>query len=148
MAVSSVPAAVAGFLAQLESAVPAGTGVYDGVVRQGQSTTQFVVVDGWKMEHREPATFGAVPGFFTIEEVYELTGYVRVLEGSESQSVSRQTAFQVWDAVEQAVRADPTLGGAVRVSWLSSMTGTQGAADGARGNGTQLDFELHCEARI
>lgn len=148
MAVSAIPAAVDGLISAITAAVPAGTGVYDGVIREGQSTEQFVVISGWVSDEREPATFGAGFGQFTIEEQFEIQGYVRCLEGSGVQQVSRQQAFSVFDAVEQAVRADPTLGGAVRVAWVKRILGTQGAANGARGNGTQLDFEVHCEARI
>lgn len=148
MAVSAIPAAVSGLLAAIGAQVPSGTGVYDGVVREGQSTESFVVISGWVSDERAPATFGAGFGQFTIEEQFEIQGYVRCLEGSTVQQVSRQQAFTVFEAVEQAVRADPTLGGAVRVAWVKRVLGTQGAANGARGNGTQLDFEVHCEARI
>ena len=145
---TTIPAAISGFLSQCQAAVPAGTGVYDGIVRVGQSTASFVAVTGWVSDERAPATFGATPGFFTLEEHYEIQGFIRCLEGSEDQTVSRGQAFAVWDAIEQAVRADPTLGGAVRVSWLRRQEGIQGANEGARGNGTQITFELHCEARI
>lgn len=147
MAVTAIPAAIESFLAAATTAVPTGTGVFDGIVRAGQSQTSLVVVTGWESEEREPATFGGAQ-FFTIEERFTLLGYIRCLEGSESQSVSRGQAFAVFEALETAVRDDPTLAGAVRVSWFSRLVGTQGAADAARGNGTQIDWGLFCEARI
>lgn len=147
MASTAIPAAIAGFMSMAKSAVPAGTGVYDGSVRTGQSTSSFVVVSGWQSDERAPASFGG-PQRFTIEEEFEIVGYIRCLEGSEDQTQSRGAAFAVFEALESAVRADPTLGGAVRVSWFRRQAGTQGPADAARGNGTQIDFELHCEQRL
>lgn len=144
---SAVPAAIAGFLAAASEAVDPEVGVYDGVVRAGQSTDQFLVVTGWSTTEREPKTFGG-PNRFSVEEEFLVTGYIRCLEGSEDQTVSRARAFDIFGAVESAVMTDPTLGGAVRVSWLAGHQGTQGPADGARGNGCQIDFELHCEQRL
>lgn len=144
---STVPAAIDGFLAQIRSAVPDGVGVYDTQVQSGQSVTSLIVVTGWENTSREPATMGG-PHHFAMEEQYDITGYMRVVEGSSDQTVSRNAVFDLWAAVENAVMSDQTLGGAVRVSWLSHQVGTGGSPDGARGNGTQIDFLLHCQARL
>lgn len=147
MAVTAVPAAITGLLSQITAAAPAGVDVCDGVVRTGQSSSSFVVVTGWETADRQPATIGG-PLHFSVEEHFELTGFIRCLEGSEDQTESRQQAFAVFEAIEMAVRSDPTLGGAVRVAWVSRHAGVQGPADGSRGNGTQIDFTVFCEARL
>jgi hypothetical protein len=126
--------------------VPHGVGVFDADPKAGQPDAAFVQVAGWQITMRDPATFGALD-FFTIEEQFDITGIVWAYAGDSSQSVSRLAALTIFQTVEAAVRADPTLGNTVRVCWFSHHAGAQGVtAQG--GTGTQIDWALHCEARI
>jgi hypothetical protein len=100
---------------------------------------------GWENEH-SPATLGGGPRGFQVEEVYDLTGLIRCFRG-DSIVTARTQALLIFAAVEAQVRADPQLGGAIRVCWITRSTGKLGPTNKG-GTACEIDFALHCEARI
>lgn len=118
--------------------------VYDGPPYQ-YTEPDYIIVDGFDFDERRPATFGG-PRKFQIEEVYVLQGQIVTNRGSNVPVEARTAALTIFEALETAVRADPTLGGAVTASWLGKASGrVGGTANGVR---AEIIFELTCNARV
>lgn len=107
----------------------------------------YVLIRGWDYEMQEPASLGGGPNGFQIEEHYEITGLIRSYRGDSVQADTRARALAIFAAIQQAVRTDPSLGGVIRVCWMDKGTGTQGPTSHG-GTACEIDFALHCEARL
>lgn len=143
-ATTTIPNAITALLAVIEAAVPTGTQVSDGAPVE-YTAPNAVYIDGWT-SNQAPASLAASPSF-QVEEDYEIEGTIRAYQGDVDQAASRTTAFALFKAIQTGIRADPRLGGAVRVAWITKNDGAQGGTD-IGGVATEIDFAVHCEARI
>lgn len=118
--------------------------VYDGAPHK-YGEPDYLVLNGFEVDGREPATFGG-PRSFSIEEDYSLLAEIAANRGSGVASEARSGAFAIWKAFEAALRQDPTLGGNVIACWISQASSrTEGTANGIA---TQITLEIRCKARV
>ena len=140
---STVPAALDYLAAQIPVQLPVGAQLCDGMPGEYPSAA-FVALLGWKLEGA-PATLGG-PVRFGVEEHYTIAMLARGYAG-DSMSAARLVASQLFDAVQSTVRADPTFGGAIRVSWVESADAQQGPTTPS-GWACEIEVAVHCEARL
>ena len=145
---STVNAAIAGFIAQLAaSADLSGVTVHDGPPVTA-STPEWIAV-GWQPGSTESVSMTwdwAQIGGQRSEETYDVLCSFAVSSGDADMNTRRARAIVIRDAIAAAVRADWTLGGAVRLAHLSEGVMHQEQTD--RGSAIGFTFTLSCTARI
>ena len=154
MSTSVIPDLIARLVTTFDSALPADVLVVDGDIVTGEPGTTLMV--GWDDPDNERATSAtsnqewAGIGAKARNEDGEITCLVVALDGNSVMATARATAKAVTDAVENALRADPNLGGAVPgLMWVSYGTRTevrQWLSD--QGAVCSITFEIAFKARI
>lgn len=140
---TTVDAAIAYLVSALPANMPANSEVVDGVPTEYTSALM-VAVTGWELD-QAPATLGG-PIRFQVEETYTVTLAVRAFV-PDSMQAARSAYISLYNAIQATVRADPTLGGAIRVSWVERDKPTQGPTD-IGGYAVEGEITIRCEARI
>lgn len=125
-----------------------------------------VVADGWTAERADTAlVIGITPedpetgntpvwaqvGANTTWEQFAIPCVLWAYRGGDVMKTARDAAFAVYNAVDAMVRADPTLGGALRsgTAILTNLrieqTGT--AAEAGDGRACEIRFDVVCKSR-
>lgn len=142
MATSTIPALKAALLSLLAArAGLAGVQVVYGapLPNPGREFISLGGTDG----SQETAALGRL----RREEEYRLTIYVSVLREGQDQQAATERVFALVAEVEDAVRADPSVGGVVRTALLDGpFTLEEGATDTHRT--ALVTVSLLCNARI
>lgn len=147
---TTIPNAITYVLGTLQSVVPTGTIVSDGIPRLG-NPAQFIAYTGYETSSRAPSAFGAgaARGFFLIEEQYTLAFEIFCWDGGSSYAVTRDASLLIFEAFENVIRTDPSLGNNVRAAWIEKQTGIDGPSASQNGGSVStITIELHCEAQI
>ena len=142
MATSTIPAT----LDALVAALRARPALVDTVVHDGtpitEEGTQYVAV-GWSDEdtssvsgRQEPATLGNL----RRAETYDINCQACAWDGSTEMKVARDRAFAIFAEVEDALRADGTIGGNVIFADIGSYTVRQVQTTG--GALVTIDFTI------
>lgn len=92
-------------------------------------------------------TWGAI-GAKRRDEAGQVTCAVVVQTGDPTIKPSRDRAFVVLASLEQALVADPTLGGAVDAGWLLPLTGSVSQWQNELGSFCRLAFAVTYKARL
>lgn len=135
MATSSIPAAIDGLLTLLRANVDSSTQVVDGFPRFTVTDTDLIAVGGKPAPTAEGTQTAAVLGGRKRDENYVLHVTCSSSRGGEDQKAVRDRAFALLAVLENVVRNDITLGGAVRTAQVEggitlSQTDVDTAADG------------------
>lgn len=148
---TTLPNAVSALLAVMRASVPAETDVsiepvqvLDGDPLE-HAAEDYVVFKGVHNYTQAPAGLGSG---FPLEESYELEFFVRSWRGGPDLSVARNQALLIFADIEAGIRADVTLGGAIRHCWISSMQLEQGMLPKSSAVATELSVYVACKARI
>lgn len=142
MATSTIPALKAGLLSLLSArAGLSGVQVVYGAPLPNPGR-EFISLGGTEGEQQTAAL-----GRLRREEEYRLTIYASVLREGLDQQACTERAFELVEEIEDAVRADPTIGGAVRTALVDGpFTLEEGATDAHRT--ALVTIALLCTARI
>lgn len=152
MATSTIPAAIDGLLALL-AARPALAGVplYDGPPLSETSTPHRIVVgyDGTDQSVDGDQEWASSPyqAPTSRDERYVIRCLAEAWTGSTTLKSARDDAFTLLAEIEQAVRGDPTLGGAVLYAGLGGGITVQQPQTDA-GALCSVTFGVVCRARI
>ena len=120
--------------------------VFDGDPRQGEFNYVAAVL-GQGQWLNTPAGIGAGSPSFSIDEEYTIDARLACWDQTINQTLTRASIATAYEAVLAGVRADPTLGGIAKWSYLSALTYEQGPTDSS-GSFAQLDLSLSVHARI
>jgi hypothetical protein len=149
MATSTIPAAIAGLLATLRAAPGlAGVVVHDGPPVTAE-TPDWVAVGYDPTDPLTSVDASQVPaslGNRGREESYDILCSLASRSGDEDMAPRRARAMEMFAAVEAAVRADVTLGGAVRTAQIASYSLTQEQT--RQGASAGVSFRIACSARL
>lgn len=145
---STLPAAIDGLMAVF-SAAPALSGVVvsDGASVAAASTAKLLAV-GFSVGGDDlSATLSIGPEDFSgarEREDYDILCAASVVTGDADQSLSRTAVFAIYAAAYEAVRSDPTLGGAVMRARPGDFTLHQSAS--SRGRAATVQFTVSVTA--
>lgn len=149
MATSSIPAAIAGLIATLKaSPTLAGVDVFDGPPMAGENP-DYMCVGHDPTDPLTAAEGSQTPaslGNRSREESYEIACSLVAWSGGDSIAERRIRAMALFAGVEAAVRADITLGGAVRTAQVGSYSLLQELTE--QGASAGLRFRIICSARL
>lgn len=81
------------------------------------------------------------------DEDYEITMTVRVRMSGDGQQLATERAYVLAGQIEEALRADPTLGGVVHWALVSAFDLEEEAPDGSS-RLADLDVTVTCRARV
>lgn len=142
MATSTIPALKAALLALLAArANLSGVQVVWGAPLPNPGR-EFIALAGTEGEQQTAAI-----GRLRREEEYRLTIYCSTLREGQNQQACTERAFALVAEVEDAVRADPSIGGVVRTALVDGpFTLEEGATDSHRT--ALVTISLLCTARI
>lgn len=107
---------------------------------------QEVVNVGWQTQDQLAAEAEISPegyGFDADRELYTVNNAVRVLKAKDAVAAEAR-AFVLFGEVGALIKADPTLGGAVMKSWVSSWS--LEAQQGRGGALATILFGVYCDA--
>lgn len=145
---STVNAAIAGFIAQLEASSDlTGVTVHDGPPTTSE-TPDWIAV-GYQPGSTESVSMTwdwAQIGGSRSEETYDVLCSFATTSGDEGMTARRTRAIAIRDAIAAALSTDRTLGGAVRIAHLSEGVIHQEQTN--RGAAIGFTFTLSCAARI
>jgi len=148
---STMPAAIDGLLALLRARPSLErVQIVDGYPRFDIVDTAFIAIGGKPEPVAEGAQSSAALGARKREERYTLRVYCSASLGGDDQKAARDQAFSLMAEVEDAVRQDVTLGGAVRVAEVAgSISLSQTDHDTAAfGVFAEVSFDVAVQARI
>lgn len=83
-----------------------------------------------------------------LDETYTVDITISVFRGGDDPRAAHERAWTLKNAVDQVVRGDPTLGGAVLVSWPSGVSSRQDLEEQHKGRTVMLVQRVTCRARI
>lgn len=150
MATSTIPAAIDGLLALVQVQKDAATKLVDGFPRFAITNVDLIAVGGKTAPVADGRQETAALGNRRREETYDLRVTCSSSRGGTDQKAVRDRAFALMAVVEGAVRADVTLGGAVRVAQVAGSvtlfeTDFETSKDGVF---AEVSFDVACTARI
>lgn len=149
---STIPAVIDALLALLRARpeLAAPVEVFDGFPRRVIDNLDFVAVGGKSEPVADGTQAAAVLGNRRRDETYTVRVYCSSSRGTQDQKVTRDRAFALMAAAEDAIRADPTLGGRVKSAQVGGRIVLQETdADTAEaGSDAEVSFDVSVEARI
>lgn len=150
MSTSTIPTAIDALLDALRALNLTGVKVVDGYPRFPIERTDFIAVGGAP----EPTAAGeqqpAGLGNQRRREGYTLAVYCSSSRGGENQKAVRDRAFELMAAVENVLRTDATLSGAVQFAQVGGDIALSQTDDDTAENGVfaEVAFRVSVEARI
>jgi hypothetical protein len=141
MATTTVPV-VKAYLETLFKAAPGLTGVQVFRGHPGDTVQPELVMIGKVTLEQEWAALGAR----RKDEAYTVAVTVQVVQAGTDQDVVTERAYELVAAIEDALRNDVTLGGAVRVSEVEGWDDEEAFSD--QGYSTVVDLRVAVKARI
>lgn len=150
MSTSSIPAAIDGLLTLLRAQVDAGTQVVDGFPRFTIADTDLIAVGGKPSPTADGSQTAAVLGGRRRDENYTLHVTCSSSRGGDDQKGVRDRVFALLAVVENTVRNNLTLGGAVNTAQVEGgITLSQTDAESAEfGVFAEVTFEIAVWNRI
>ena len=146
MSTSTIPAAIDGILATLKAATSLrGVDILDG--EPTTNTSKDFIAIGYAEDGGEVvAGDQSLPamGQLLLDESYEISCKVSAWTGSTTMKIVRDRAFTLFAAVDVALRAAPTLAGAVTFQSISRDSYSQYQTD--QGAIADIDFSISVRA--
>lgn len=151
MTTSRIPAVCDALVSTLTTALAGTATVYDGQWVTAPAGTKSYVAVGWTPDGDGPEgqQEWAGLGNRARTESIDIPCYADAYSGSTSTAARRNAAFELFAACEDALRADPTLGGVVpQPGW--SQIGTYAVRQEQTDSGLEVGITFHviAETRI
>lgn len=150
-ATSKIDSAVANLITAINTqAAIASTitpvGVYEGKpYSQGQPDDLIVVAEEIQQSYREHNLVGTGGSGWLLEE-FNISVVVDVYRGSDNYRTTRQRCETLVNAVDDAVRNDPSLAGAVITAWPSLHQYSQVWEEDGKGTRCKCEIVISCRA--